>query len=198
MHTTFWPHRAVAAAMIAVASATATIAGAAESGCDITGNWREAGKPFQAEVIVDEPVLPEGHIRSFEQDLTGLRSQCDLEIEYLPSLDLDPDHPGDAIERRFQAFRGLAVDGKPVALNWKETAKSPLKYTARCHLGQPPEGQTVHLTLTWHDTRPPRTRLLGRDLLGRRLEVSGPCAGGAKGRVAGCPRDSLLGGTGFL
>ena len=75
MQTTYWLHRALAAALIIVASATATIAGAADSGCDITGNWREAGKPFQAELIVDEPALPAGQKRSFEQQLAGLRTR---------------------------------------------------------------------------------------------------------------------------
>ena len=179
MHAIGWIRQAIAVTLVVFASASSTIAEAADSKCDITGNWRDIGRPFSAEVISIEPALPDGGKRSFEQQLAGMSSDCDLEIEYLPSLDMAPDHVGDAIEQRFRDFRGLAVDGKPVALNWKQTAKSPFKYAARCRLNRPPEGESLRLTLECRDTRPPRTRLLGAKLAveGSKFQALAPAEG---------------------
>ena len=151
----------IAAAVLFGLMSGALFAAASPTAIDITGNWLESGAHFPAAVQVHEPPLGAKATRAFRQELIGLGGAYTLQLEYLPSLDADPDHPGDAIGQAFEKFDGLTVNGEPRPLHWVKTVEKPEAYTASCPLEVPAAGGPVELGFAWHYTRPPRTKLIG-------------------------------------
>jgi hypothetical protein len=137
-------------------------AGAAKSAIriDLTGNWREGGEkapPFA--VRTHEPALKSGERKTFWQEIDGIGEDCMLELDYLPALDTDPDHPGHAIENRFDRFEGLTINSKAVSqLKWVKRSEGSYRLT--CALKAPAGDAPLRLEFSWHYPRPPRTRLI--------------------------------------
>lgn len=129
---------------------------------DLTGAWLEADEDEPPpHVRVHERPLQAGERRAFHLELAGIAGDYGLELLYHPERDLDPDHPGDAIDDLFEEFDGLTVDGATVyPVAWEKIAERPLTYRLRCVLPAPPDRRPVRVEFAWLATRPPETKLL--------------------------------------
>jgi hypothetical protein len=148
---------------ITVVAILSTAVGLAAEPIDITGNWKEsAERTHSSGVRTHEPALGPDDLQTFWQELGGIDGDYVIECDYFPSLDTDPDHPGDAIANRFEDFDGLSVDGERVAhLTW---TKPGTGYRLTCTRPAPAAGAAVRLEFAWHYPRPPRTRLILKSL----------------------------------
>jgi hypothetical protein len=131
----------------------------AATSIDVTGNWKQGDEEAHpSSVRTYEPALKEKQLARFWQELVGI-DEGTLQIDYIPGLDVDPDHSGHAIENRFDKFEGLSLDGRSVGpLAWQKQPDG--NYRLTCPVKAPRDGSPLRIEFSWHYTRPPRTMLI--------------------------------------